>query len=312
MNSVPWPEGKSFAFTAFDDSDLATVQNVGAVYAFLLDQGFRTTKSVWPVSGTEDPGSWFGGSTCADEEYLDWAQTLHSSGFEIGFHNAHFHNAERSTTLESLQTFKDLFGHFPKSMANHHKASQNMYWGDERLTGMTRITYNCLTRFRNAGLFRGHVDGDPHFWGDTCRTKIKYVRNFVFPEINTLKACPFMPYHDPARPYVNYWFASSEGSDVDLFNECISEANQDRLEAEGGACIMYVHFAKGFTRDGRINARFESLMRRLSRKNGWFGPVSAVLDHLLGQNGRHVITNSERARLEWKWLLDRLKTAAKL
>ena len=55
-----------------------------------------------------------------------------------------------------------------------------------------------------------------------------------------------MPYHDPDRPYVNAWFAASEGADVTAFNRCLSEEHQDRLEAEGGACIMYTHFASGF------------------------------------------------------------------
>ena len=39
---------------------------------------------------------------------------------------------------------------------------------------------------------------------------IEQVRNFVFSDINTLKSCPYMPYQDPTKPYVNYWFASSE------------------------------------------------------------------------------------------------------
>jgi hypothetical protein len=55
-----------------------------------------------------------------------------------------------------------------------------------------------------------------------------------------------MPFHDPDRPFVKYWFASSEGPSVQTFNETLSEANQEKLEAEGGACIMYTHFANGF------------------------------------------------------------------
>ncbi len=55
-----------------------------------------------------------------------------------------------------------------------------------------------------------------------------------FGDINTLKVCPFMPYHDPDRPYVNYWFAASEGPTIDRFNSMVSEENQDRL-ARGAA-----------------------------------------------------------------------------
>ena len=39
--SVAWPEGKRFAFSVFDDTDGATVENVGSVYAFLGDCGLR-------------------------------------------------------------------------------------------------------------------------------------------------------------------------------------------------------------------------------------------------------------------------------
>jgi len=61
-----------------------------------------------------------------------------------------------------------------------------------------------------------------------------------------------MPYHDPERPYVNYWFASSEGEDVEAFNKCIAEQAQDRLEQEGGACIMYTLFAKDFIKKVKL------------------------------------------------------------
>jgi hypothetical protein len=111
-----------------------------------------------------------------------------------------------------------------------------------------------------------------------------------------------MPYHDPAKPYVNYWFASSEGQHVESFVATICEVNQDRLAAEGGACIMYTHFAVGFYRDGSLDSRFEQLIRRLSRMNGWFVPVRTLLDFLLEVNGRHELSPAERRRLEWCWL----------
>jgi hypothetical protein len=140
------------------------------------------------------------------------------------------------------------------------------------------------------------------FWGDLCREKIKYVRNFVLGEINTLKACPTMPYHDPARPYVNSWFAASEGYRVESFNAMLSEKNQERLMREGGACIMYVHLAKGFLEKGRINHRFGVLMERMSRLNGWFVPVHTLLDYIQRVRGNRVITPAERNGLERRWL----------
>jgi hypothetical protein len=131
---------------------------------------------------------------------------------------------------------------------------------------------------------------------------VKYVRNFVFADIDTLRACPEMPYHDPDKPYVNYWFASSEGLDVASFVTTLAEANQDRLAEQGGACIMYTHFAYGFSRDGVPDRRFAQLIRRLAGMNGWFVPVRTLLDFLLETKGRHELSPGERRRLEWRWL----------
>ena len=98
---------------------------------------------------------------------------------------------------------------------------------------------------------------------------------------------------------------SSDGHEIGAYNRCLSEAGQDRLEEEGGACIMYTHFANGFTDDGKLNPRFQQLTERLSRKDGWFVPVSTLLDHLLAR-GHHDITAAERRRLEWKWLAEKI------
>jgi len=128
------------------------------------------------------------------------------------------------------------------------------------------------------------------------------MRNFTFADINTLKSCPFMPYHDPERPFVRAWFAASEGGLCSIFNDTLAEGAQDRLAEEGGASIVYTHFAKGFVRDGAVDVRFAQLMRRLSRLGGWFVPVSTLLDYIAEQRGTHEITKAERARLEWRWL----------
>jgi hypothetical protein len=105
---------------------------------------------------------------------------------------------------------------------------------------------------------------------------------------------------------VQYWYASSEGGEVEAFNRTLSEANQDRLEAEGGACIMYAHFGKGFAGRGAPARRFRQLMSRLARRNGWFVPVSRLLDHILESRGPHTLAAGERRRLERRWLLHKV------
>lgn len=301
---MKWPDNKSFAFTVFDDTDFSTVENTRPVYDFLAECGLRTTKSVWPVKGERKP--FIGGATCEEPDYLGWVETLQTEGFEIGYHLATYHTSRREETAAGLERFRALFGTYPRSMANHVGCREGIYNGSARLTGFNRGIYNAATFFRNHQRFRGHLKGDPLFWGDHCKNRIAYVRNFVIPEINTLSVCPFMPYHDPSRPWVNHWFASSEGANAASFVRCIDEASQDRLEADGGACIMYTHFSCGFYKNGALSKRFKYLMKRLSQKEGWFVTTSTLLDHLRSVQGHHVISDNERRRLERRWLRTKL------
>jgi hypothetical protein len=303
-----WPNGKQFAFTVFDDTDRATLDNVRPVYDFLADCGLCTTKSVWPIAGARQPS--IPGATCEDRQYRDWTLSLQRKGFEIGFHNATYHGSTRSETQRGLEQFRAIYGHDPRCAANHAENEEAIYWGAARLSGLHRLAYG-VARLRNAGRFRGHESTSPLFWGDLCRQRVTYLRNFVYSDINTTNACPWMPYHDSERPHVNWWFASSEGATQRSFCETVSEPNQDRLEAEGGLCIMYTHFAKGFQDAGRLNSRFRELITRLSRKNGWFVPVSAVLDHILMTRGPHTLTDAQRRVLERRWLFDQARTQVK-
>jgi len=302
---IIWPDNKAFAFTVFDDTDSQTLEKCRAVYSFLSDLGLRTTKSVWVLSPTEPTTD--KGADCEDPAYLAWLKELQARGFEIAYHMACATTARREETISALDIFRREFGHDPRAMANHYASGEDVYFGDARVSGVYRLAYNLLTRFQNRNRFRGHIPGDPLFWGDVCQERIWYVRSFTFAEVNTLKVCPWMPYHDAERPYVNHWFASSEGAEAPSFLERLSEANQDRLEAEGGACIMYTHFGLGFVEQGALNPRFCALMERLSRKNGWFVPVSTLLDYLLDLRGTRVLRNAERAALERKWLMHKIR-----
>jgi hypothetical protein len=299
---IKWPKNKKFAFTIFDDTDFSTIKNVSKVYSFLKEIEVLTTKSIWPLGAFSSEN----GSTCEDKEYLQWVLELQKKGFEIGFHNASFDNSNRARMEKGLNRFIKLFGHHPYSFANHDICKENIYWGDWRLSGINKLIYNFCTSFKKKKYFEGHDVESEYFWGDLCKSRIQYVRNFVFSEINTLNACPYMPYHDSSKPYVNYWFASSEGATVNSFNAMISEKNQDRLEEEGGCCIMYTHFANDFVKNGKLNERFKKLVIRLSKKNGWFVPVNVLLNHLLSFKKETTLSKKNLKKLERKWLINKI------
>jgi hypothetical protein len=301
-SSVTWPEGKHFAFTVFDDPDGQSLETSRLVYQFLADLGFRTTIAVWALGARRTPNS--GGETCANRPYLEHVQALAEQGFEVAWHNATLHTSTREETIEGLDRFRDYFGHDPASMANHYNG-EALYWGAERLSGMRRVLYLLATRHRAIDRYFGHSEGHPYFWGDMCHERIRYCRSFVFSDLNTLRACPWMPYHDPERPWVNCWFAASEGGQGPAFMKAIAELNQDRLEAEGGLCILYTHFGHGFVSDGKLNPAFVRLMKRMREKNGWFVPSYRILDHLTSNRGVFQVDAEIRRKIEWRWLAEK-------
>ncbi|MFC1717383.1 hypothetical protein ACFL6S_27230 [Candidatus Poribacteria bacterium] len=302
---MKWPEQKKFAFTVVDDTDKATVENVKPVYDLLAESGIKTTKTVWPIA-PEREGR-FGGMTCQDEEYLEWLYTIRDAGFEIAFHGAADQTSRREDTGRAIDAFHKFFGADQFLYCAHADQGESIYWGEYRIGGMRRKIYQLATRLKRRNQFRGHLEGDPLFWGDLCRKHVSYVRNFTYREINTLGICSEMPYHDPSRPYVNYWFASSDGPNVRSFCDLISEENQDLLEKSGGACIAYTHFANDFLIDGKLDPEFVRLIKALSSRDGWFVPASTMLEHLRSQAGwRSDIDPKRLRRLEWKWLLGKL------
>jgi len=303
-NKILWPGGKKFAFTVFDDADDHVNNDVQDVYKFLKELGMKTTKSIWPNKGSGEPIC--GGLTCEDPGYLDWIYQLQEDGFEIGYHLATYHSSYRQENINALNKYRTWFGTDPSAMANHALCKDTIYWGPARLENPAyKLFYKFLNMHKDKN-FLGHEIHSKYFWGDYCRDRITYVRNFTYRETNTLKVCPWMPYHDPAKPYVNMWYASTEGPTVIPFNHSIIPEKINSVEEEGGFCLMYTHFAHEFSLNGKINQDFRKNMEYIASRECWFAPVSEILNFLRKVNGDHVITTTERNKLERKWLLDRL------
>jgi hypothetical protein len=263
----------------------------------------RTTKSVWPLTSVRD--GWHGGSSLQDSEYLKFIISLKELGFEIALHNVRNHDSTREMIRHGLEEFRKLIGYYPRVHTNHSRNRDNIYWGVARFNRLRQV-YRAGAALGDKNVFEGHDPTTRYFWGDLCQEKVDYVRNFVFHEINLDHVNPTLPYHDPKRPFVKHWFSSCEGGDVNSFCETICEANQDRLKAEGGVCIMYTHFACGFVKGGTVNRRTEQLLRRLSGRNGWFVPVSTLLDFLRSEEQATAIPTTELASMERRWAYDKL------
>jgi len=304
--SIQYPGGKQFAFGIVDDTDLGTVKNLGPVYDFLHDLGFRTTKTVWVQRSTTPDKFDTRSQTLSDPEYLRFTLELQRRGFEIAMHLAAPGTSCRASTAGAYERFNEVFGHYPTININHCDNREGMYWGRSRFDNrLMQIGYDASM---NRDQYCGHDETSDLFWGDICQRHTKYVRDFVFQTINTARADPFMPYHDTRRPYVNYWFSSSDGAKVKGFNSLLTEANQERLVRERGCCIVYTHFGKDFVQDGTLNPIWKKQMTSLAERNGWFAPTSEILDLLLSHRPAKPITRLGRKYLCSRWLLEKARS----
>jgi hypothetical protein len=300
------PGGARFAFTVLDDTDDSTLDNVRPLYAMLRDYGFRTTKTVWPLDCPEGSRNFFAAETLQDKKYLGFVHELADAGFEIASHGATMESSRRERTLEGLDLLRSEFGRSPRLYCNHGQNRENLYWGSKRFhTAALRRLSRLLGR-ADGDDYEGDVERSPYFWGDVCRDAIQYVRNFTFDRLNITAVDDAMPYHVPAAPYVRYWFSTADAPDVHAFNRVVTRERLDRLEAEGGVCILSTHFGKGFVRNGHVDPTIAATLRYLADKRGWFAPVSDVLDRLLAAGRGRTLSRREVLRLELKFLTERI------
>jgi hypothetical protein len=303
---MQFPEGRRFAFTILDDTDDSTLENVRPVYDRLRHHGLRTTKTVWPLDCPEGSRRYFAADTLQRREYLAFVKELVAGGFELALHGATMESSDRERTIRGLEFIQQEFGFLPRLYANHGENQENLYWGASRLrSAALRGPLWPLRRGRRQGS-SGEIPDSPYFWGDLCAQHIEYVRNLTFRSLNLLAANPQMPYRLTSTPYVAYWFSTADAADAVLFKYTVTRERLDRLEEEGGACIISTHLGKKFARDGRLDPEIDELFGHVASKPGWFVPVSTLLDYLrehcpgAGRSLGHL----ELFRLECRYLVD--------
>ncbi len=279
MKKYTFPDDKRFAFTIFDDTDGATLKTIRPVYDLLFNLGFKTTKSVWPLSIKKY--NRFKGQTLQDEVYLKFILDLKQKGFEIALHSVGSGFYTRGEIIQGLEEYKSKLGEYPKIHVNHSRNHDNIYGGHKKFS----FPFSLFYRLYNNKEPQGDVEDSPCFWGDIHKRHIKYTRSHHFNDINTLKYDPYMPYTERRKlKYSNFWFSSTNAQDVKDFNRLINKNTIDRLEKENGICIVYTHFSGSFVNDnGAPDKDFEDSMRYLSQKKGFFVPVSELLDFILEQ-----------------------------
>ena len=307
-----FPDKKRFAFSILDDTDDSTVGNVKPVYDQLKEYGFRTTKTVWPMDCPEGSRLFFAAETLQDRHYLNFVHDLACDGFEIAFHGATMETSRRWRTEQGLEFFKKEFGSYPRLFCNHGYNRDNLYWGPKRFqTFLLRQVFRVVTR-ESSDHYQGEIDGSEYFWGDLCKQYIRYVRNFTFSQINILEMNPEMPYKLAGTNFVNHWFSTADAPDAKAFNRLLTHDRIDQLERDGGVCIVSTHLGKGFTTDSKLNSDTAGILQYISRKPGWFVPVSDILDHLLIHHEQEAdLGLIRRVRLECRFVLDRLRARSK-
>lgn len=299
-----FPGGARFAFTILDDTDDSTLENARPVYDRLAELGFRTTKTVWPLDCPEGSRNFFAADTLARPDYLAWVKTLVAQGFELALHGATMESSRRDRTQRGLDRIAEEFGAVPRLYANHGFNRENLYWGAERFrTPWLRRLIAGLDR-SDERLFEGEDPASPWFWGDLCQERIEYVRGFTFAELDLLRADPRSPYRQADTPYVRWWFSTADAPDARSFKQRVTPAALDRLEADGGVCILSTHLGKGYAAGGRLDPAIDATLTALSKRKGWFVPVTQVLDHLRSRRAgsQAPLSTLQSARLELRFL----------
>lgn len=304
---IKFPEGKKFAFSIIDDTDVSTCDSIKPIYELLEKLGLRTSKTIWVKKCNGKSKNFFRSETMEDRKYANLVSYLSGRGFEICFHGASMESSPREFIAGALQEFKSFFGCYPRIHINHAENRDNLYWGAKRFNSpLLRFIYE-LFNWGTSSYFTGDEPSSAYFWGDICERWITYVRNFCYDEINLLNINPSMPYHNPRCRFVNLWFSGVEGFDPWSFNKILRPSNLDKLERQGGVCIVGTHFGKYFVKDGKINEGTKRVLENLSQRSGWFVPVSNILDYLYEHGGRGRISRKEILRMEYKWIWYRIK-----
>jgi hypothetical protein len=303
-SKIKYPENKTFAFTILDDTDSANMSNIEPIYRYLHSIGMRTTKTVWPLGYDDHLNSpYMYSSSLENKDYRDFMVWLKGEGFEITWHGPRMESSKREDILHGLEIFKTAFSNYPSLHVNHAMNADNLYWGLSRFDSPVIKFLLKLLRYDKRS-FGGDIKDSEYYWGDFADKCIKYCRSFSFSELDTLKFNPSFPYKDSNRDLVDYWFATADVDNILEFESRVTTKTVDKLVSKGGVCILSTHLAKGFCKGGQVRDSVKRMLDYIANKDGWFVPVSEILDWRISEGFGKDIGVNERFNMEFKWALE--------
>ena len=299
---------KKFIFTIIDDTDDSFCPQINEIYDVLQKNGLRTTKTLWvyPVRDSERSK----GECLQDEEYRKFVLNLKKKGFELGLHNVGSGDYKREEIIKGLAEYEEILGEKPNIHVNHSYNPDNIYCGPKRFS----FPFNIIVKYLYSSYnnFSGEIKKSRHYWADIHKKFIKYSRNYEIDDINTLKHNPYMPYRDKKYDkYCNYWYSSTFAPNQWMFNHIVTKKSIDKLEREGGVCILYTHLGY-YYKNGQVDQGFKEMISYIGKKKtGLFLPVSEVLDILNEQKKKNKIKeylpSFKKFLLEFNSLKTRIK-----
>ena len=292
-----------------DDTDDATLENVEPIYAFLIEHGITSTKTVW-VYPPKDRNS--RGDSLQRVEYLRFIRELHSHGFEIALHGVGSGDYQRNDVIRGLKEFEDKLGFTPTIHVNHSYNRDSIYGGYKRFNAPIR-QFIPLLYPQYGKAFGGDDKDSEYFWGDLHKNYITYIRNHELRNVDTLAADPSTPYVDPNRQqYANYWFSCTFAPNQDVFARAFTNKRLQKLSKCNGTSIISTHLGY-YNINGNIDNRFKTIIQDLCyRHSARFLPVTSLLNQRAeerranGNQAYPVISRFAKLRLEVLHLATRI------
>ena len=187
---IRFPDGKRFAFSIIDDTDMTTLERVKPVYDVLQKYRVRTTKTVWVKESNNEAHSTNKGDSLRNPSYRQFVLDLQSKGFEIALHGVRGGSSRREEISEGLEEFRQVVGRYPRMHINHSQNRDNIYWGKHVLS---IAPYRWVGGLAMPSDFHGHEPGSPVLLGRPGEAARQLRRGGLLSRHQPSRSEPFLP-----------------------------------------------------------------------------------------------------------------------